>query len=179
MDTLSLLLAGAFSSVFLISAVSKVQSRDTFDEFTDSLAQFGFGSWTLRRLVGAAVVGLEFALAICALALPLLQAPRSWSAGVLYVGCLFVTSLTVALVVAKRSNGVVACHCFGGTETTSLPRHLAGNSVLVAVGLFLAVQGVPSHAEAGDVVLAIGIGAIATATVLYGGDVRQALSTNA
>ncbi len=179
LNTLSLLLAAAFSSVFLLSAVSKVHSRDTFDEFADSLAQFGIASWSARRLIGASVVGLEFALGIGTLAFPLLQVPRSWSAAVPFTGCVFVASITVALVVAKRSNGAVACHCFGGAETTSLPRHLAGNSVLVAVGLYVGIRGVPSDEGAGDLVLWIGTAVIATAAVLYGGYVRQALSTSA
>ncbi len=169
MNTLSLLLAAAFSSVFLLSAVSKVHSRDTFDEFADSLAQFGIASWSARRLIGASVVGLEFALGIGTLAFPLVP----------FTGCVFVASITVALVVAKRSNGAVACHCFGGAETTSLPRHLAGNSVLVAVGLYVGIRGVPSDEGAGDLVLWIGTAVIATAAVLYGGYVRQALSTSA
>jgi hypothetical protein len=145
--------ASAFVVVFGAAVTSKVRSRQAFEAFTDSLAQFGFTNHHQRSSLALAVIVLE----LVSMALTVLTG----APGLLRFGLAtaLLAAFSVALWLAGRGGDQVACHCFGSASPTPPGLHLIVNSALIALGALAIVLPVTA-ATAGDRVFAGGLGVI-------------------
>jgi hypothetical protein len=139
-----LLVAG----VLLVSTVSKLRNRSSFNAFADSVAETGIVAPTLVRPVAAAVVVTEAA------AVALLVVPRLATAGLVLAFVLLLVFTSV--VVMALSRGIQAsCGCFGASAQPYNAGHLVRNLLLLAAVAFALGSSPPQAIEPSSVAVSV------------------------
>ncbi|WP_371877595.1 MauE/DoxX family redox-associated membrane protein [Pyxidicoccus parkwayensis] len=143
------------ATVFALAALGKARGRKPFDDFIQTLENFGFP----HSLAGAPLAA-TLILAEAASALLLLVGVMAGY--VLALALLAGFTLGIAWVMHRGEK--VACKCFGASNTPVGAAHLVRNGLLLTI----TVVGAVSH-PSGSGGLAVGMGVIAgTAGVLAG-----------
>ncbi|MFD8001131.1 MauE/DoxX family redox-associated membrane protein [Streptomyces mirabilis] len=142
-------------TVFLISSLSKTRSRESYQDFANSLAQMRVVPLALEGLATRAVVIAEFAV-WALLAVPTAQAGRLGQ--ILAAGLLAAFTVGISQTVRRRSP--VACRCFGDSGTSVGVRHIVRNALLAAVALSCLLVPAPGSASAGKAMVAALVGLV-------------------
>ncbi|RYZ40026.1 MAG: hypothetical protein EOO71_17755 [Myxococcaceae bacterium] len=133
--------------VFALAAVGKARGRRPFEDFIQTLANFGLP----RTLAGAP---LAAALILTEAASALLLLVGVWAGYVLAL--LLLVGFTLGIAWVLRREEKVACRCFGASNAPVSAAHLVRNGLLLIITLVGAV----SHPAASGG-LAVGMGVIA------------------
>jgi hypothetical protein len=153
------------AAVFVASAFSKVRGERQFALFVTSAVKLGLPASIPPRLGAAAIVGLEAAVPVLLILLPL--------AGF----CLAVALLgvfLVAIVRAHRAGSRVACRCFGDSGAPLGPRHAVRNAALIVVAL-LGASGANAAApsQPAIVLAAAGVGLVGSVVFILFDDISD------
>jgi hypothetical protein len=153
------------AAVFVASAFSKVRGERQFALFVTSAVKLGLPASIPPRLGAAAIVGLEAAVPVLLILLPL--------AGF----CLAVALLgvfLVAIVRAHRAGSRVACRCFGDSGAPLGPRHAVRNAALIVVAL-LGAAGANAAAPSQPAIVfaAAGVGLIGSVVFILFDDISD------
>lgn len=139
--------------VFALAALGKARGRKSFEDFIQTLGNFGFPpSWAGSPLA-AALILTEAASAL----LLLMGMAAGYALALALLG-----GFTLGIAWVLRRGDKVACRCFGASKTPVGAAHLVRNGLLLAI----TVLGAMSH---GGEPLPAGLGAVAgTVGVLAG-----------
>jgi hypothetical protein len=156
--------------VFVVSAVSKLRSRQAYAEFvvaTGRLSPRPVAATTARRLAAVAVAA---ELAVVALALVPATVPAGFGAA-----AALLLVFTGAILLALRRGVRAPCRCFGSSEQPLGYAQVVRNAVLLAVatlGLAGGLATAPSPELAGALV-AVVAGGVAAAMVVVADDIAS------
>nr|WP_277989475.1 MauE/DoxX family redox-associated membrane protein [Corallococcus sp. NCSPR001] len=143
------------SLVFVVAAFGKARGRKPFEDFIQTLGNFGLPPSLVGSPLAAFLILAEAASAV----LLLLNVAAGYALALALLG-----SFTLGIAWVLRRGGKVACRCFGASNTPVGAAHLVRNVLLLAV----TAVGAVSHAASGAPVT-VAMGAIAgTAGVLAG-----------
>ncbi|MBE3011823.1 methylamine utilization protein MauE [Microbispora sp. NEAU-D428] len=138
--------------VFLVSALTKLRTRQAFGEFTMAVRRLG-GLPAPLGVPAAVVVVTAEAGTVVMLAAPGLDGDGR--AGLLLAAGLLL-GFAVVLFAALRRGTAEPCRCFGGSDEPISRRHVARNAVLAAG----AVAGAAMTSAAGDTPVALPVAAL-------------------
>lgn len=153
MQLLEIAIRTALGAVFAIAAASKLRRRTAFDDFVDTLPQWGPLS---LPAVGAAVVTLELAVPVLLLA---------WPRAGLFLVMALLGSFTAVMVKTLRAGAPLTCRCFGASAQPIGVGHVVRNALLLAAAAVaersagLSAAAPPS--DPATVAVAMALGAIA------------------
>jgi hypothetical protein len=163
---------GLVAVVFAVSALSKLRSRQAFEELVGSLRQFGVPvAW--RRPVGGAVAILESAVVVLLCGAVVFGSDSGTAArSVVGMGFALATVLLIAFTAgiarALRRGAEAPCRCFGASSTPLGRRHLVRNGLLLVstvTGLLGALVGPVDPPDLGGAAVALLAGLVCGALV--------------
>ncbi|RJL24851.1 methylamine utilization protein MauE [Bailinhaonella thermotolerans] len=155
--------------VFLVSSVSKVRNRASFEAFVASTRRLQPWGAALSRQVAVLVVAAE--AAICAL-LAVGGRPAVTAGLVLAAGLLLAFTGGIALALHRKVD--TSCRCFGRSETPLGPQHIVRNLLLTAfAAVGVAAAGATGPVEAGGAVVAVCAGLVVGGLVTVMDDIVQ------
>ncbi len=118
----------ALAIVFLLAVTGKLAGRNSFREFTDSVAAMRVVPARAARPVAIASVTAEALVVLLAVS----PAQVTAVAGCALAGLLSIT-FSGAIAVSLRRGNRAPCRCFGRSAAPLGPRHIARNAILLIV----------------------------------------------
>ena len=157
----------ALGLVFLVSAVSKVRSRDSWLAFTESVRALGVRRDGLVPTAATLVVLTEFAV-VALLAVPV----RGAAVGGFGLAAVLLLVFTAAIAMTLRRGVRTSCRCFGASDAPLGGWQVARNAVLVVVAIAGGAAALRTGpAEAANVAVAVCAGLLAGGLVAVLDDV--------
>ncbi|WP_255424232.1 MauE/DoxX family redox-associated membrane protein [Corallococcus sp. AB011P] len=144
------------SLVFVLAAISKARGRKPFEDFIQTLVNFGLPPSLAGAPLAATLILAEAASAL----LLLLNVAAGYALALALLG-----GFTLGIAWVLRRGAKVACRCFGASNTPVGAAHLVRNGLLLAV----TVAGAVSHAAASGAPVTVAMGAIAGTAGVLGG----------